>query len=242
MDNKLIDIGLGILQSPTKGRYKTMQINGKKHYRFLNNLYLPCKTDLLSKEQVIITNRFREKNFKIDSQFEYNVKIKEIFKFILSKFNNPSVLEIGAGRFPLINKKDDYTIVDIDKEIKTYLLENNQHCILEEELNTLKSKHYDICIACFVCHFCISPKAIESYKNILKDDGIIIFNVITHDSNIKTNILSEFTSKYGFVGKSLNMDKFYKKSDTIFFLTKDKQNPNFTHLVSETNKFIEKSL
>ena len=49
MDNKLIDIGLGILQSPTKGRYKTMQINGKKHYRFLNNLYLPCKTDLLSK-------------------------------------------------------------------------------------------------------------------------------------------------------------------------------------------------
>src|SRR5439155_17308748 len=54
-----------------------LSILGKEYYRFMDVLYIPCTTDLLTSQQIFTINRFRETRMHEDQQFQYNQEIKQ---------------------------------------------------------------------------------------------------------------------------------------------------------------------
>lgn len=182
---------------------KTIELDGKKYYRFMNYFYIPKPVYELDEYYVKFINdlRYNFKDLVIDNEYNTIIEYK-IFNSIMDyvQLNGPiKLLDFGCGEGALGNFlkekiKTDKTFnlygVDI-RDIDRNLLFNYKsfHLVsLSQEL-PFDDHYFDIVIALFVFHFRISNVQLESLYRSLKKGGLLWFNLIdSADRNILNRI------------------------------------------------------
>lgn len=201
------------------GNPQTLIIGGREYARFLDVLYIPTATHLLLPEQVIAINRFREATFHHDQQFGYNRTLKSVFRVALRGTRGP-VLEIGPGLFPLFGPIDRrYATVDIDRVAITHLQARGYDAHHVDGLGALSAGAVGAAFACFVFQFSVSDATLTQLANTLREDGILIYNVLTRDATTRTNVASRL-SALGFSLRLLNVEGYLNKTDVLYFASR----------------------
>ena len=128
---------------------------------------------------------------------EFTTAMKYIEKY-LSKFENPKIIDIGAGTgkysIKLANKGYDVTAVELVKHNLRMIEKNNKSIKVIQgnaiNLNKLKDKEYDFVLLFGPLYHLITKdekiKALNEAKRILKDDGIIMISYCMNEYAILT--------------------------------------------------------
>lgn len=224
-DGRYAHLGACVYEKLTGGFPPKTAIDGRPYERFLDSLYLPSTTNLLTPEQIIVINRFRERHINSDSQFEYNRSVKQLISDLCIRLKPESVLEIGPGKFPISVDTGEYHAVDIDEEVIDYLGSKGISASTWEVLTKSHTSNFDLIVACFVFHFHVDEASIEFMAKHLAPRGAIVFNVVSKEPLIRTNVFEKF-SKYGLSGFAVDLRKRFGKTDILFVM----HNPDFKEL------------
>jgi hypothetical protein len=226
LSKALEHLGLGIWLSARPKNPSTLKIHGKVHHRFLDRLFIPNNTNDLTHQQIAIINRFREKNLGVDTQFAYRDKLRRLFEHCFAKLEIRSALEIGPGKFPLICPTfREYRCFDIDHEAVETLQKRGIDATSSYRFPQNHSAGgYDLCFAVFVFHFKIDRTIIVQAARDLAEEGLFIFNVVSHHAQIRTAVFSTLSS-VGYAARGLDLHDAYGKDDMIFFCTRDTGTP-----------------
>jgi SAM-dependent methyltransferase len=200
---------------------KRLSIQGKEYLRFMDLLYIPCSTDLLTPQQIVTINRFREARLHGDVQFQYHRQITRLFSRALDATGPHNILEIGPGKFPLRPQgTNEYLGCDLDAEALDEL--NRLHlraCFPEELLHAAKPASYSVCIGAFVFQFNVGEDLLRELPRLLRDDGIIVFNVLSKDVAIRTRAAAQL-SKFKLATFMVDLKPVFAKNDIIFVIAR----------------------
>lgn len=177
----IVFILLSILFNPMEMFLKTNSYSNIKIYEQKNTKYLNINN----------SNSSSYNKKQNNSTFEY---IKKIQKYINKDLNikNKEILVIGAGGFTLSLKnqnKNNYTYIDIDKDLK-----NISGDIRQLIINKKIAKKQDIIIIdvytnkTSIPYFLLTRNFLQQLKTILKQNGYIIFNIIGKPDFSSNNI------------------------------------------------------
>ncbi|BEV11919.1 hypothetical protein ATDW_24150 [Asticcacaulis sp. DW145] len=179
------NIGHDILYYDGSNPHELAELKGR--VRFLNKLWLPCALELLSPEQIFVTNRFRESVISTDTQFLHASFMRSCFIQILNELEKPEVIEIGCGKFPLATNSSfgSYLGLEIDSEAVDFCTKKGFDVILcsaGKIKDVALEIKYDFCVGLYSFHFDVSEEVIDFVHRHLKDSGCVMFNVIVDDS------------------------------------------------------------
>jgi len=178
-------------------------VNGMRHFRFCDFIYLPDYPENLSPDQVVTANTIRSHFYGILPQFNINSLIRRNFELFLSVWNPKRVLEIGPNTNPLLNSvcegiKNIY-MADLDRDalenIKSLGL-SCQYFGMDSKLN-LEDRSIDFIFAIFVFHFNFSENQIFECNRVLSENGVFIANIYKRQSESKNKLL-EIVKRCGF--------------------------------------------
>lgn len=168
---------------------KTIEIEGKTFYRFMNFFYIPDHVYNLDEEYTASLNDWR--NFFIDRvvDYEYNIELHKrmlnsILKYCGTK-KSLKVLDFGCGEGMVSG--DLIKAFDIDKLFGIDIRAINQEYLYNyHEFKKTKlyqklpfgENYFDIILALFVFHFKVTDIQLWSSFNSLENDGVLCFNLI----------------------------------------------------------------
>jgi hypothetical protein len=178
-------------------------------------LYIPCPTHQLTLDQIRVISRFRLNRFHNDCQFNYNAIVKYIIREIVG---NPrgATLEIGPSFYPLFDvPRPEDMLCDIDEEALHHLSGYGHRTVTPAGLNQLAPKSFHIAVACFVFHFELPQEQADEIGRLISDDGLVIFNVVTHSAETRTRAAALF-SKAGFQFDIFNLSTRLGKEDALY--------------------------
>lgn len=149
--------------------------------RFLNCLWLPCALAELSVEQICVINRFRESRMDSDPQFLPQMRSRASLAQTIRSLMNPSVLEIGCGKFPLNAGAGfhRYRGIEVDEDAIAYCRDRGLDVGTMRILND--GVTFDIAVSLYVFHFAINPEVISFIDRHVTENGVLIFNAIVDD-------------------------------------------------------------
>lgn len=171
---------------------KTIELEGKMYYRFMNYFYIPEPVYELNEDYVKFINdlRYNFKDIVIDCDYNNTIEL-EMFKSISKHIElngHIELLDFGCGEGALGNffnekiKSDtSFNIHGIDiRSINPNLLSSYKSfniVTLSQDL-PFNENYFDIAIALFVFHFKVSMIQLKSLYKILKPNGVLCFNLI----------------------------------------------------------------
>jgi hypothetical protein len=217
--NTVTDIGHGILHY--NGNDQSQLDSLRCYSRFLNVLWLPCSLNELSPEQILITNRFRERMFHTDGQFEHAELTRQVFANILTAACPTSVIELGCGKRPLLPAPSTaYFGFDIDPDAIEVCRSRGLFTMPVEYLYTPKIDivNIDIVFGIFMFHFHINEALWGTLSSSLSENGFMIFNSIV-DSGIQYSKKLADISQYGLVVNVIKKDVFSSR-EFMFVISK----------------------
>lgn len=217
------DIGNGIYKSAAAIADKEIEIDGHVYFRFLDYLWLPNPTHLLTAEQIISINRFREERYKNDAQFGYHQRYCDLISKFIHRAEHASILEVGCGRFPIarhMKRKLKYTCIDLDQDcIAANNREGFQSYKLDEFLCVEREQQYQLFVAMFVFQFAIAPELVEAIgKATPNGDGL--FNIPTKVQDLRRKRLNSFRD-IGFTVTPLPEPYWMSQADQPFIATRN---------------------
>jgi hypothetical protein len=221
----LQNLGSGIWLSLKADNPPTRKIGDSIHYRFLDRLFIPTSTNELSIEQIALINRFRESSIGIDQQFEYCARIRRLFERCFRQLDFKTVMEIGPGKFPLLCPTfQHYSCLDIDNDAVRFLQDGGHDAISVEQFLRRHSQiqNYELCFALFVFHFKVDPTLISQMAKNLARNGVIVFNVVSHNAAVRKALFSALSS-VGFSAKGIDLQPVFGKDDMIFVCSRDNE-------------------
>jgi hypothetical protein len=190
----------------------TIIINSRLYYRFLDRLYIPCKTTALSGRQICTINRFRERAIDTDPQFNYRNEIRGLFSRSLQTLPSLRVIEIGSGSFPFrLTNFVRYSSLEID----ILTIQHLKSLGIDIVGPAQSSDNYDLCVGLFVFHFDVSLSTLEKISALMKPGGLFVFNVVTSAADVRTLAFSRL-SRLGYSGLCIDLKERFKKNDAIF--------------------------
>lgn len=195
-EESLLDLGCGIIDARHADGLVRQSLEERGFRRFLDHIYIPVSLEELSRDQVLILNRYRERFIEVDAQFLHWQKIRLIFAEVLQKQCVHSLLEIGCGKFPIKRfAKIDYLGVDFDLEAVQWGRANNLNIIGHDELKNIDTK-YDAAIAIYAFHFHVSDNILANISHLLKQNAFILYNVVSDGARTSLAVAERF-SKLG---------------------------------------------
>ena len=181
---EILELGAGVLLASASDHERiaeSLSHRGHSYRRFMDRLFLPCSTEELSIDQIKVVNRFREATFQSDAQFNLNVSVKRRVGAALDVLGCRSILEIGCGKFPIIDfvsGAERYTCVEVDDEA---ISTNRATCIdcisLESLISDSTRSNFDVFVSLFVFQFNVAPALTEILHKRSCNHGIGIVNL-----------------------------------------------------------------
>lgn len=188
-----------IYLSKRKVNDKAITISNKTYYRFMDKLYIPRPVYKLSSSYVKELNNIREKYITtiIDKNYNKNI-IYNIIKYLeINNITDVRILDFGCGNgYPgyLIKKeisKSKLFGFDIRKPLRRKYLNYYDNIEIKDINASLPypNNFFDVITSFFVFHFFIPDTQLNELKRVIKQDGILYFNLInSSDFNIINKI------------------------------------------------------
>ena len=211
----LSKLGDGIWLSELPDGPRLRIIAGESHNRFLDRLYLPVETHLLTENQVLVINRFRESITKSDPQFAYNKWVKEIFRSVIDATRGP-VLEVGPSLEPVIpHVTPDALLCDFDNDANRLNAERGFRTVHPRDLRQAIERPFKLIFGCFVFHFGLEADQAFNLVQALDEDGVMVFNVLSKSAATRTSAISRL-SQAGLCFQSVELEPLLGKRDVLF--------------------------
>ncbi len=229
----LRELGNDIWLSGQSNGSATRLIAGKAYVRFLDRLYLPVDTHLLTQDQVLTINQFRNSIIHSDSQFDYNSKVKSIFRAIVERATGP-ILEVGPSVDPVIpSGRVDALLCDIDEDVNRKNISRGFRCAHPRDLGVFLNPPFQLIFGCFVFHFGLDLSEATNLANALDPNGAIVFNVVSRSAATRTNAISQL-SLVGLRFQSFELGPSLGKNDVVFVGSKYEKSSHFQLEIRET--------
>jgi len=183
-DRKYQLLGHGVhLRLDDLGR-PTEIVNGVVHYRFMDRLYLPVRTNELGVESIKVINRWREGLLE-RTESPHRSRVRRVATAFVDACNVTKLLEIGPGKFPLITgcTVRDYVALEVDDEAKRYNLANGLRCVSDPTLLKPEAHCIDTVVALFSMQFHMSAETFELLAG-TRSDAVFLINVSTSDEQL----------------------------------------------------------
>lgn len=233
----LAELGAGIWLASHEVPEPMLEIGGVKHTRFLNRLYVPGPTHLLTAHQIAIINRYRTENMWGDPQFSYNRAVRNIFSSLCESLEGPA-LELGPSVFPIIpNDRTGSFVCDIDASAIEHNTIAGYASLSPPQLSRVPSSSIRLAIAAFVLHFDLPKEEACAIARVLREGGVMAFNVITKCAETRTkaaSVLSEFGLRF----VVFDLCSTFGKDDALFLASKDPASRDF----AEANSIVRNLL
>jgi hypothetical protein len=228
MTDVIADIGLGILHYPGDEQSQLEKLHG--HFRFLNALWLPCSLSELVPEQILLTNRFRERMFQADQQFVHAELTRQVFAKILSAACPTSVVELGCGKRPLLPAASvGYVGFDIDHDA-IEKCRSHGLCVMPTEDLYKRARlpaNVDVIFGIFMFHFHIDEALWGILDASLNENGFMVFNGIVDSGFQYSKKLAEI-SQHNLVVNVIKDNAFSSRE--------------FMFVISKPNKHLESNI
>lgn len=168
------------------------------HYRFLDFIFLPLPLAKLSAEQIEISNRLREHTFDQDAQFARARHARSAVTSALKRLQSSDVLEIGCGKFPIVDEYDftNYRAIDIDPEAIAYCVTRSIKCTHPSQFHESPSTA-DAVIAIYSLHFSITPDLLSIFSGLSSGDAIFMASLLLDDADHLLRVLGLLESTWG---------------------------------------------
>lgn len=168
---------------------KTLLIEEKKYFRFMDCFYIPEKTYRLDCEFVTELCDIREEIAENVIDYEYNNRVIQTCLNELNNItniNNKSILDFGCGTGyggKIIKEKyNSSNIIGFDIRCPRIFTFKDFYAKFIYQSPTkpipLENNEIDIITSFFVFHFNVTDYQIRELKRILKPNGILVFNLI----------------------------------------------------------------
>ena len=210
--NTLISIkDFFLVRNPDEARSLPDEISllGKKYLKHMGLIFLPCKPEELSSEQIIELSNLRSAYFDrvVDKSF-----VQKIYMFVYKLVSNNiskeqqskgiSLLDFGAGtgsfghyvKFSGINGKYpiEYHAVDLNPKYagthtETY---KSYKAISENSELPFHDGSFDVIVALYVFHYNIPEVHMKSFVEKMNSEGILLFNLYRPSDKLREEIQS----------------------------------------------------
>ncbi|MEM9670718.1 MAG: hypothetical protein AAF950_17530, partial [Pseudomonadota bacterium] len=188
----------------------TVTLDGVEYHRFMDRLLLPVTTDRLSQPQILTINRWREREYLSDPQFDINRSVKKELARFIGACEFSRILEFGCGIFGInqyLPSKIKYFAADMDIEAITYLKNNGIKAYhVPDEYKEIEKLEVDCIVFLFVLHFDISDDVLAVARNSIRSEGVILANMCQIEEN-KRVLLRDRFYRHGFCVKRLQDDE-----------------------------------
>lgn len=181
--DQLVSLGEGIFLLVAGGGPASLVIEGRTHWRFLDRLYIPRPTRLLTPAQIIVTNRFREVALTTDQQFAHRARVRAATLAAIRAIGRGNLFEIGCGVFPLAEEcvAPLYLAIEIDEEAVQKNVKRGHDCRIYIPIDGAELQHFDLIASLFAMHFAVTNEMIDTIALRTAADAVFIFNVATKD-------------------------------------------------------------
>jgi hypothetical protein len=152
-----------------------------ERFRFLDVLWLPVRLGKLSREQIEITNRFREERIE-EAQFRRSSRSRECVQELIRQFGFRNVLEIGCGKFPLSRELEIERYVGIDIDASAVEFCTSLGIEAYTDISEVPDQPIELLVAIFVFHFPVSREDFYKLSAMMAEDGVLVSNIIVDDS------------------------------------------------------------
>ena len=219
---------------------KCIVINGSKYFRFIDIIYIPTKTELLTNEQIIDINDLRNKYFHSLINKDVNEHVRKVVSDTVKRVSAQTILEFGAGYRPLFHAESfnhfTYYIADLNPKAVSECKSKGFDSFLfnDNSLLPLSDESIDLVFSIFVFQFRISFNQIKEFSRILRKKGVILANVYRRNFKSKSNLLKAF-NKEGFYFDIISDPEKICKNHEYWCLYKEPNSP----LVKEIIQLIK---
>lgn len=218
MDYKFIEVEQGVfrLAGDDQGD-EVIYVNSEPLYRFMDNLYIRQQhLHLLTPKEVTSLCRARSSNPQLIGGA--NARVKEIFFNYLERTTPKTVLEIGAGKLPLINTPRPemiYILSDADPEAGENISDEDNFCIFSSSDYKLNydDNYFDLVVAIFVFQFRVYDKQIAELHRCIAKNGVLIANVYRRPQDARLELINNFKTAGFFVSVLSDPEKLCKNHE-----------------------------
>ncbi|EHU2110181.1 methyltransferase domain-containing protein [Acinetobacter baumannii] len=159
--------------------------------RIMDFFYIDGPADQLNRNQVSALCHARAKEPRCLTGA--NKIIKDLFKTFLINNQAKSILEVGAGKNPILTAEEvrqnginQYITADLDDDYDQVNIQFTEDTQLKAPMNL------DIIIALFVLHFKFYESQIKEIFLHLKDDGVFLANVYNRTEQARERLKNKF--------------------------------------------------
>ena len=195
----IFELGNGIIVASSADHEtipESLQHGGLNYRRFMDRLFLPCRTEDLNVDQIKIINRFREVTFRSDEQFGLNLSVKDRVAAALATLDCRSIIEVGCGQFPitsLVPGTQRYTGIEVDDVAISGNCALGIDCITFEALISDESRsNFDAFVSLFVFQFNVTPALVGALHERTNSRGIGIVNLYAVEPALRAKRIESF--------------------------------------------------
>jgi SAM-dependent methyltransferase len=198
---RLEDLGEGLLLAEQGVPLPTVvELDGVMYERFMDRILLPVPVELLTRHQLTVMNRARQR-LLAEGAGAINNTVKNSMVEVVRRLNPDGVLEWGCGYTGISDELPtaSYVAADADPQVVAALRRRNVPCLdAVSELDTLPVHGFDLIVSVFVFHFHISPDQIGAMASALRPSGVLLANVYRRTEESRSILQGAFEA-FGFV-------------------------------------------
>lgn len=173
--------GIHFVTTPEEATRRIRVIDGQKYTRFMDFIYLPVATHLLSEEQVVVVNTLRHK-YRRRLDLSENIRVRSVMLSAVAEVRPMFVVEMGSGFFPLYSAHEDFQFRCSDLNgAAVQALRGRGYQAFDfsptQPVLPLPDNTVDVVVAVFVLHFAVSGSQFGEVNRLLNDGGLLIANV-----------------------------------------------------------------
>ena len=224
------------VEKPSQDLPKEIVHVGERYFRFIDFIYIPVPTEVLTEKQLTIINTLRDNFFNKLPTPDINQKVRKKIRDAINRIHIQSVLELGPGKNPLFRNDHKrfktYYQADLSHEVVNENKKNGFECFYfgKESDLLISASSIDLIVAIFVLQFHISSYQIKELNRVLKMTGTIIANVYRRQPESRSQLQSKF-SRAGFNLKILpDRDKLCRNHE-YWFVFKGEPSKNVSGLI-----------
>lgn len=166
--------------------------------RFLDKLWLPCDLALLTKDQILVINRYREGVIATEGQYQFARSARRTMHRVASALRSKKVVEIGCGKYPVEVSSLEYLGVDIDDEAITFIRSLGLSGCHPDEIRANLTGQVDLIVSVYAMHFSVSEDFLANLASLSTPDAIICFNLIVEDAVNPISLLARLAPDWPF--------------------------------------------
>lgn len=167
--------------------------------RFLDHLWLPVGLAALTKDQILVINRYRESVIDADGQYVFARRARHMLVAALTSAQAKALIEVGCGKFPLAAPCERYLGIDIDAEAVAFVRSQGKAACEPVALVVNARGPFDCIVSAYAMHFAISDPLLADLDVVATSDAIFCFNLIAEESLSALSILARLSPAWPLV-------------------------------------------